>query len=147
MNRCCWLLGRCLLVYEFIITTNSMFDGTIVDIAAAIDAAGIMPEPMVYTGMLMKLAGSLSILLGFRVRLAALLLVIFTVTATLAFHDYWNLVADEVSPLKLRHEQHSFAKNVCITGGLLLLAAVGPGRFSIDHFLARRTDGGLGGAS
>lgn len=71
--------------------------------------------------------GSLSVLLGFKSRLGALALVAFLVPTTFIFHNFWTLPADQQSLQTVM-----FLKNLAIIGGLLMLAAHGPGRFSFD---------------
>ena len=47
---------------------------------------------------------------------------IFTVLASLMFHRYWSLPADQAAV-----QQLLFMKNLSVIGGLLVLAALGPG--------------------
>ena len=71
---------------------------------------------------LVELLGGLAILVGFQTRVAALVIALFTVGATLVAHlDF----ADGMQVLMLQ-------KNLAITGGLLVLAAAGAGALSID---------------
>ena len=89
-------------------------------------------------GAAVEFLGGLAVLLGFQTRYSALLLAAFTIIATAISHRYWEFSA------AARHAQEvNFMKNVCITGGFLLLAAAGGGRFSIDT-LWRRREGRLG---
>jgi len=68
-------------------------------------------------------AGGL-LLVGFRTRLMAWVLAAFTVAAALIFH---RALGD---PNQFAH----FAKNLAIAGGLLYVAAVGAGAFSLDGY-------------
>ena len=71
---------------------------------------------------LVELLGGLAILVGFQTRIAALVIALFTIGATLVAHlDF----ADGMQVLMLQ-------KNLAITGGLLVLAAAGAGALSID---------------
>jgi putative oxidoreductase len=71
---------------------------------------------------LVELLGGLAILVGFQTRIAALVIALFTVGATLIAHlDF----ADGMQVLMLQ-------KNLAITGGLLVLAVAGAGALSID---------------
>ena len=72
--------------------------------------------------ILVEIGGGLSVLLGYRPRLGALLLALFLVPVTLVFHR--NLV----DPGQAAH----FMKNVSIFGGLLAIVSVGGGVFSVD---------------
>lgn len=72
--------------------------------------------------------GSLSVLLGFKARLGAIALIAFLLPTTIIFHNFWSLPADQQSLQTVM-----FLKNLAIIGGLLMLAAHGPGRFSFDR--------------
>jgi putative oxidoreductase len=79
-----------------------------------------------------ELAGGLSLLLGLWSRVGALGLFIFLIPTTLMFHNFWAAAPD--------HQQEQmahFLKNLAIMGGLLMIAAYGPGPLSITP--VRRT--------
>ncbi|MCJ7497089.1 MAG: DoxX family protein [candidate division Zixibacteria bacterium] len=69
-----------------------------------------------------EIFGSLSILLGFKARLGATLLVIFMIPTTLIFH---TKLSDQVQMIM-------FMKNLAIIGGLLMVAYFGSGPISLD---------------
>ena len=76
-----------------------------------------VPAIAVYAGYAIKLFGGLAVIIGFQTRIAALLLVLFTIGTAFIFHsDFGNV----------------FWKEISMIGGLLLLAAYGPGEFSVD---------------
>ncbi|MBP2301327.1 DoxX family protein [Azospirillum picis] len=78
-------------------------------------------------GALVEAFGGLAVVLGAWTRLAALLVAVFTVAATLIAHRYWD-----AAPEAAKMQQIQFMKNLAIIGGFLSLAASGGGRFSID---------------
>lgn len=83
-----------------------------------------LPAPTATTVLigLVELLGGLAILVGFKTRIAAIVLAIFTLAATAVAHlDF----SQEINPLMLQ-------KNLAITGGFLLLALIGAGAYSID---------------
>ena len=59
---------------------------------------------------------------------AALALAVFTIAATIFFHNFWAVAADQQMVQRLM-----FNKNLAIIGGLLLVYAFGPGRYSLDR--------------
>jgi len=77
--------------------------------------------------------GGLAVLLGFQTRYAAGLLILFVIVATATSHRFWEFAGEAH-----RIQVIQFNKNVCIAGGLLLLVAVGGGRFSIDRLWQRK---------
>ena len=72
----------------------------------------------------LHLGASLIIIAGPYAREAALALVAFTTIATFMVHDFWNLSGIE----RLIQSRIALA-HMAIVGGLLFLAAIGPGRF------------------
>ncbi len=66
-----------------------------------------------------------------RMRVAALVLAVFTLVATVVFHNFWGVAPDQAYV-----QQLMFYKNIAVVGGLLLLAAHGAGGWSLDE---RRT--------
>jgi putative oxidoreductase len=93
-------------------------------------AAEGLPSPSLAYGLavLIELVGGLALLAGYRTRIAAGALALFSLAAAVGFHS--NL-AD------LNQFIHFF-KNVAIAGGLLQVVAFGAGAFSVDaHGRAR----------
>ena len=81
-----------------------------------------------YSGGLLALAGALSILLGYRAKIGAWLLVLFLVPVTLAMHNFWAVH----DPMMMQIQMGMFMKNVSILGGALLIAHFGAGPLSLD---------------
>lgn len=93
----------------------------------AIIAKGIpafLATGMALGGIILLLAGGLSVLLGYQIRVGAKLLILFLIPATLLFH--LNL-ADQM-------QQIQFLKNLGLMGGLLLLIQTGAGHWSLDRY-------------
>jgi putative oxidoreductase len=126
-------IGRIALVAAFI---WSGF-GKLIDLQGAAAAIGgkALPIPLGGIGLivaalvagLVELVGGLMVVVGYRARLVALVLIVFTVAATALYHDFWAMTGPSRS-LNLIMA----LKNLSMCGGLLFLAAVGPGRFSLD---------------
>ena len=75
--------------------------------------------------IIFQLIGSLSLLLGYQVKIGALLLIIFLIPATLMFH---NFVVDG-------EQLNAFLKNLGLIGGLLMVIYTGAGAASLDDAL------------
>ena len=72
--------------------------------------------------------GGLSILIGFKARYGAWLLVIFLVPVTLMMHAFWNI--DDVMENGI--QKAMFLKNLSMLGAALLLTYFGSGPMSVD---------------
>ncbi len=77
----------------------------------------------------LALLGGLSVLLGYRARYGAWLLVLFLVPVTVMMHAFWG-VAD---PMAAQVQYIMFMKNVSMLGGALLIAYYGSGPLSLDR--------------
>ena len=121
------LLGRILLAALFVpagFGKISGFEGTV----GYIGSVGLpLPALGGVVAIVVELGLGLLLLVGFKTRLSAIVLAVFTVAAAVFFHNYWALPAD-----KAFVNQLMFWKNIAIAGGLLAFAAFGPGRLSID---------------
>ena len=82
--------------------------------------------------IVVEIVVALALLLGWRTRVAAAILAVFTLAASVFFHAYWSVPADKVMV-----QQLMFFKNIAIVGGLLALAAFGAGKWSLDGRSAR----------
>lgn len=122
------VVGRVLLASLFIISGYGKiggFDGTVHTLAGK-----GLPLPMVAAAITVaiELLGGLLLAFGWKARWAAVVLAVFTLAASFLIHDFWNM-ADAAR----RANQINFMKNISIIGGLLMVAAFGPGRYSVDR--------------
>ena len=74
-----------------------------------------MANVLVPIGGVLALLGGLSVLLGVRARIGALLLVVFLVPVTLMMHRFWA----ETDPMMMRMQQAHFMKNIAMLGAAL----------------------------
>ncbi|KQP09109.1 DoxX family protein [Pseudorhodoferax sp. Leaf265] len=122
------LVGRILIAVLFIpagFGKLTGFAGTV----GYIGSAGLpLPQVGAALAIVVELGLGLALLVGFKTRLAALVLAVFTLAASFFFHNYWAVPAD-----KAMVQQLMFMKNVAIAGGLLAFVAFGAGRFSVDR--------------
>jgi len=112
------LIGRVLIAAVFAKAVVSLLTGSL-PLEYAAKGANFIPVPalFVWFAFIFKVVAGLSILIGFKTRTAAFVLVVFTVLTAFNFHDIGSDV---------------FMKELSMIGGLLILAAVGPGRWSLD---------------
>lgn len=125
------LVGRLLLAMLFLpagIAKIGGYAGTVGYIASK----GLpLPEVGALVAIVVEVGGGLALIAGFGTRFAALGLALFTLAASVVFHNYWALPADQQMV-----QQLMFFKNIAVVGGLLTLAAWGAGAWSLD---ARRS--------
>jgi putative oxidoreductase len=78
------------------------------------------------------IAGGLSILLGYRAKLGAWLIVLFLVPVSFMMHKFWTVT----DPMMAQIQMILFMKNISMLGGALLISQLGAGPLSLD---ARRS--------
>jgi putative oxidoreductase len=79
------------------------------------------------------LVGGLSILLGYRAKIGAWLIVLFLVPVTVMMHKFWGIADPNVA----QDQMINFLKNASMLGGALLITQFGAGPFSLDSRRAR----------
>ena len=121
------LVGRLLLAYIFVLNGYGKiagFAGT-----AKYMASKGMPliEPLLVGTILIELVGGLMLAVGWKARWAAWAFFLWLIPVTLVFHAYWSVPPEQVMAQTIQ-----FQKNLAIMGGMLYVALMGPGRFSLD---------------
>jgi putative oxidoreductase len=76
--------------------------------------------------IVVELGCSLALILGIWTRWAALILIAFTVAATLMFHNFWASPAPQVTAQTI-----NFLKNLGLVSLFAMIAAFGPGSYSL----------------
>lgn len=80
--------------------------------------------------IIIQLAGGAAMVVGYQTKLVAFVLAGLTLVISLVMHDFWTLPADE---LQTAHETQNFVKNMAIIAGLLAVAGLGAGAWSLDN--------------
>ncbi|HVJ66759.1 MAG TPA: DoxX family protein [Caulifigura sp.] len=86
------------------------------------------PQVLLAGAIVFLIAGSLSVILGFKARIGAGLLAIFLVAATYYFHDFWNFTGQEQQMQMIQ-----FLKNLSMFGTMLYFIANGTGPASLEN--------------
>ena len=122
------LLGRLLMAALFLPSgiMKAMSFGNTVGLMNAVHAP--MPELAAAVAIFCEIVLPVLIVIGFRTRAAALLLILYTAGATYLAHRFWLM-----PPAQVMEAQINFFKNVAVMGGFLILASAGPGRYSVDR--------------
>jgi putative oxidoreductase len=120
------LVGRILFSTIFIL--SGFFHFSQQDIAYGAHAGVPMANFLVPASGILALLGGLSVLLGYKAKLGAWLLVIFLIPVTLAMHNFWAVK----DPMMAQMQMAMFMKNASMLGGALLISQLGAGRLSLD---------------
>jgi len=121
------LVGRILIAYLFIPAGFGKLMGFAGTVGYVASSGLPLPQVGAAIAILVELGVGIAFLLGYKTRIAAIVLAVFTVLAAVFFHKYWAVP----EAMKMM-QQINFNKNIAIAGGLLGFAAFGPGRLSID---------------
>lgn len=127
MNAIFELIGRVLIAALYLpagISKLTGFEGTV----GYIGSVGLpLPAAGAVLAILVEILGAVALIIGFKTRIAATVLAVFTLVATVIFHAFWSAAPDQAFV-----QQLMFFKNIAVIGGLLLLAANGAGALSLD---------------
>jgi putative oxidoreductase len=126
------LLARAFMAYIFVVEGyGKLFNYS--DVSGYMQSHGV-PSALLPLVILTELGGGLLVLGGLMTRWAAIALAGFTLLTAFIFH---NNGADAEQTI-------NFQKNFAIAGGFLVLAAFGPGAWSLDRLLAQARSQGAG---
>ena len=121
------LVGRILLGSIFVLSGFQKLMG-FAGVVASIGGKGLpMPEVLAVLAVVIELGAGLLLVVGWKARWAAFLLFLFVIPVSLVYHNFWMMEGGQAAMNKIQ-----FMKNVSIMGGMLMVAAFGPGRFSLD---------------
>lgn len=116
------LIGRILIAAIFLVSGFSKLTAP----GATIGYIGSLGLPVPLLGYLgsmgLELVGSVLLIVGYRTRLVAVLLAVYSIITALIFH---HALGDQ-------NQMFHFLKNVAMAGGLIQVVAYGAGAFSFD---------------
>ena len=119
-------VGRALFALIFITSVFSHFSSQAI---AQASAHGVpLATVAVPLSGLIALLGGVSVLLGYRARFGAFLLLLFLVPVTLIMHRFWGLADAQQATI----QKVMFMKNMSIAGGALMIMYFGSGPVSLD---------------
>lgn len=122
------LLGRILLSIVFLLS-GVMKITAFSQILPVMQAKGF-PLPGVSLGIAaaIELIGAALLITGYQARISAWVLLVYLIIATFVFHNFWA-----AQGMEQQTQLINFLKNVAIMGGLLMVAAFGPGRLALGN--------------
>lgn len=116
------LLGRIGIAAIFILSGLAKLAAPAATIGY-IQSVGLpFPQLGLVIAILVELVGGIALVLGYRLRVVATVLALFSIVTALAFH----------AALSDQNQFIHFFKNVAIAGGLLNVIALGGGAWSLD---------------
>jgi putative oxidoreductase len=120
------LLGRFLFALIFVMSGPRHFTSPVIAFAAS-QGVPLASITVPFSGVL-ALVGGLSILLGYRAKIGAWLIVLFLVPVTPMLHNFWAVT----DPMMQQIQIAMFFKNVSMLGAALLVTQLGSGPWSLD---------------
>ncbi|HTC54856.1 MAG TPA: DoxX family protein [Candidatus Sulfotelmatobacter sp.] len=120
------LLGRVLFALIFLMAAPMNFSGKTIAFAAS-QGVPLASISVPLSGII-ALAGGFSILLGYRARIGAWLIVLFLAAVTPMLHNFWAVT----DPMMHQMQFIMFMKNLSMLGGALFISQVGAGPWSLD---------------
>ncbi len=82
----------------------------------------------------MAIIGGASVLLGYKARFGALLLILFLIPVTFSMHAFWNISDAALMQNQMAH----FMKNFSMLGASMLICFYGSGPKSLDRIKSQR---------
>ena len=120
------VVGRFFFALIFLIAAPNHFSAKTIAFSAA---QGVpLASIVVPLSGVLAIAGGLSILLGYRAKIGAWLIVLFLIPVTLMMHKFWAVQ----DPMMAQIQMILFLKNVAMLGAALLISQFGAGPFSLD---------------
>ena len=122
------VLGRVMIATIFFMSAIGNKIPKFNDVATAMASVGVpQPQIMLAGAIVFLVAGSLSIILGFKARFGAGLLFIFLGLATYYFHNFWKSEGPDQQDKMIQ-----FMKNLSMMGTMVFIMANGSGAMSLD---------------
>ncbi len=84
--------------------------------------------PMLAIALVIEATGVICLILGWQARAAAFIMFIYLGVVSVLLHNFWAAQGASAGGM-----QTQFLKNLGIMGGLLMIAANGPGRWSVNE--------------
>ncbi len=121
------LIGRILFSLLFLMTIMGHFSSQSIQYAAS---SGVpMASVLVPLSGIIATLGALSIILGYKAKIGAWLIVVFLLPVSFFMHKFWT-VSD---PMMMQMQMAMFMKNMSLIGGALIISYFGSGPLSIDN--------------
>src|ERR1700692_4793899 len=128
------VVGRLLLCTIFFMAAVGNKIPHFSDVAKIMESVGVpAPQFLLAGAIVFLLVGSLSVIVGCKARIGAVLLLTFLVLASYYFHPFWRLEGQAQ-----QEQMIHFMKNLSMMGAMLFIAANGSGPLSLENVLHKR---------
>ncbi len=121
------LIARILLVAIFPISAWYKITGWPGIVTMLTEQGAPMPLLGGYIAIGVEMVAALLVIIGLWTRWAAIALILYIVGATIIAHRFWEFAG----PAQF-NQMMQFMKSLCMIGGLLLIAVIGPGRYAVQ---------------
>ncbi|MFT5300081.1 MAG: putative oxidoreductase [Mariniblastus sp.] len=123
------VIGRIMLATIFFMSAIGNKIPKFNDVTGYMASEGVpFPTILLIGAIVFLIVGSISVVVGFKTRIGATLLLTFLVLATYYFHDFWTVE----DPVLKQTEMIQFMKNLALMGAMVMIIANGPGPCSVD---------------
>jgi putative oxidoreductase len=130
------LIGRLLIATLLLLSVYNKvtnYDGTVAYMASK----GLPMIPLLLgLSIVIEFIGGLSLVFGYKVRIISIIVILYLIPVSLIMHDFW-MIND---PMQKQNQMYHFFKNLAIIGGLLYIAATGPGYFGFHKHRHRKEE-------
>jgi putative oxidoreductase len=129
------VLGRLLLCTIFLLAAVGNKVPHFSDVAKVMGSVGVpAPQLLLAGAIVFLLAGSLSVIVGYKARIGAVLLLAFLALASYYFHPFWKLEGQAQ-----QEQMIQFMKNLSMMGAMLFIVANGAGPMSVGSWRTKRS--------
>jgi putative oxidoreductase len=121
------LLGRILFSLIFLMAIMGHFKSGTIQYAASVGvpmASFLVPFSGIIAGL-----GAISIILGYKAKMGAWLIILFLLPVTFMMHNFWTIT----DPMMMQMQMSVFFKNISMLGGALIISYFGAGPLSLDN--------------
>ena len=127
------VLGRIMLSTIFLMSAVGNKIPNFNTVAGYMESEGVpLPRVMLAGAIVFLIVGGWSVILGFKARWGAGMLLVFLILATFFFHDFWTFAEAQ----RQQTETIQFMKNLALMGAMLLIIGNGSGPMSLDNRMA-----------
>ena len=99
------------------------------DVVMYMEEYGV-PEILFIPATVLEILFPVLLILGYKTKLAALIMALFTFTVAIIFHT------DFTEGMQMIF----FLKDIAIAGGFMIIIAYGPGKISLDHYFKSKQE-------